>query len=218
MEKISMKDIALFGAGGFGREIACLINLINGVEPTWNFIGFFDDAQKKGDDNEYGKVLGGIDELNAWDKILALAIPVATPFTLKSIVNRIYNPNIYFPNLIAPNVIFLDKNSFNLGQGNIVCSSCLFSTNVCLGNFNIFNGSALIGHDTIINDFNVTMSSVNISGGVKIGDCNFFGVQSVVLQYMKIGNNVRVGANSVIMRNTEDDNLYIGNPATKLKY
>ena len=24
-----MKDIAIFGAGGFGREVACLINRIN---------------------------------------------------------------------------------------------------------------------------------------------------------------------------------------------
>lgn len=41
-----LKDIAVYGAGGFGREIACLIRLINESleEPKWNFIGFFDDA------------------------------------------------------------------------------------------------------------------------------------------------------------------------------
>jgi len=31
-----MKDIAIYGAGGFGREVACLINKINEVNPTWN--------------------------------------------------------------------------------------------------------------------------------------------------------------------------------------
>ena len=40
-----MKDIAFFGAGGFGREVACLIKRINEKEPTWNFIGFFDDNE-----------------------------------------------------------------------------------------------------------------------------------------------------------------------------
>jgi serine acetyltransferase len=67
-------------------------------------------------------------------------------------------------------------------------------------------------------NYNVVMPSVNISGAVKIGDCNFFGVQSVVLQCLKIGNDTRIGANSVIIRNTKDGNLYMGNPATKIKF
>lgn len=38
-----MKDIAVFGAGGFGREVANLIRRINAAAevPEWNFIGFF---------------------------------------------------------------------------------------------------------------------------------------------------------------------------------
>ena len=38
----TMKDIAIYGAGGFGKEVACLIKRINEQEPTWNLIGFFD--------------------------------------------------------------------------------------------------------------------------------------------------------------------------------
>ena len=47
---------------------------------------------------------------------------------------------------------------------------------------------------------------------------NFFGVQSVVLQGIKIGNDTRIGANSVIIRKTKDGNLYLGNPATRMKF
>lgn len=48
-----MKDIAIFGAGGFGREVACLIKRINKIKPQWNFIGFFDDNEElKGTMNE----------------------------------------------------------------------------------------------------------------------------------------------------------------------
>ena len=81
----------------------------------------------------------------------------------------------------------------------------------------MFNGSIPIGHDCEIGNYNVVMPSVNISGGVKMGDCNFLGVQSVVLQYLKIGNHVRIGANSVMMRNAKDGYLYMGNPAKKLE-
>ena len=38
-----MKDIAIYGAGGFGREVACLLRRINEQAPKWNLIGFFDD-------------------------------------------------------------------------------------------------------------------------------------------------------------------------------
>ena len=61
-----MEDIAIFGAGGLGREVACLINRINQDKQIYNFIGFFDDEKPKGEFVNYGKVLGGIDALNAW--------------------------------------------------------------------------------------------------------------------------------------------------------
>lgn len=214
-----MKDIAIFGAGGFGREIACLMNLINQKEPTWNLVGFFDDNRSLwGTKNEYGEILGGIEELNSWDKPLDVAIAIGNPSILRKISEGVSNTKVKFPNIIAPNTIFLDKNNVKLGKGNIICSSCLISCNVTIGNFNIFNGFVPVGHDTTIGNHNVVMPSVNISGGVSMGDENFLGVQSVVLQYVKIGNLVRLGANSVLMRNAKDGNLYMGNPALKVKF
>ena len=41
-----MNDIAIYGAGGYGREIACLINnKINSEVKEWNLVGFFDDDE-----------------------------------------------------------------------------------------------------------------------------------------------------------------------------
>ena len=60
-----MRDIAVYGAGGFGCEIACLIKLVNESlrKARWNFIGFFDDNEKlRGASNKYGKILGGKSE------------------------------------------------------------------------------------------------------------------------------------------------------------
>lgn len=214
-----MKDIAIFGAGGFGREIACLLNLINREKPTWSLIGFFDDDKTLwGSSNGYGEILGGIERLNSWGKPLDIAIAIGTPSILKKISEGIVNDMIDFPNIIAPNVIFMDKDNVRLGKGNIICSSCLISCNVTIGDFNILNGFVPVGHDTVIGNHNVVMPSVNISGGVKMGDQNFLGVQSVVLQYVKLGSLVRLGANSVLMRNAKDDNLYMGNPASKVKF
>lgn len=213
-----MKDIVIYGAGGFGREITCLIRLINEKEPLWNIIGFLDDnPELKGTVTEYGTVLGGAGWLNAYDKPIAVAIAVGSPKAVESIANKITNHLVEYPNLYAPSVTFLDKDSLKIGKGNIFCTNCFVSCNVTVGDFNLFNGYIPIGHDAEIGNYNVVMPSCNISGGVKIGNTNFLGVQSVVLQYIKIGNNTRIGANSVIMRNTKDGNLYMGNPATKVK-
>jgi len=213
-----MKDIAVFGAGGFGREVACLIRIINEnlSEPRWNFIGFFDDdSNLHGTRNDYGEILGGRGLLNSWKKPLDVAIGIGSPEVIRLLASGIVNPNIDFPNVIAPNVQWLDKDNVRIGRGNVICSGCLISCNVELGNFNVLNGFISVGHDTTIENYNVIMPSCNISGGVVIGDCNFMGLKSAVLQYLKIGNNVKLGTGSILMRNAKDGYLYIGIPAQK---
>lgn len=215
-----MKDIAIYGSGGFGREVACLIRMINESKkvPVWNLIGFFDDdSSLHGKQNEYGTVIGGIEELNAWNHSIEIVIAVGTSNAIKAIVEKISNPLVEFPNIIAPSVVFLDKKHVKMGKGNIISTNCTVSCHVSMGDFNLFLGCIPIGHDVEIGNYNVIMPSSNISGGVKMGDCNFMGTQSVVLQYLKIGNHVRIGANSVITRNTKDRLLYMGNPAKKIE-
>ena len=212
-----MKEIAIFGAGGFGREIACLINRINKVQPnTWNLIGFFDDDESIwGTKNEYGKVLGGMDVLNQWDRPLNLVIAIGNPQTLELIVDKIQNTNITYPNLIDPNVEFMDRDKVEMGQGNVISMRSTISTNVKFGSFNLLNVAVGVGHDASFGNFNVVMPNVNISGGVTIGDANLFGVKSTVLQYLKIGDMVKIGACSLLMRNAKSDNLYFGIPAER---
>ena len=214
-----MKDIAIFGAGGFGREVACLIELINKGKPTWNIIGFFDDnVALRGTKNEYGTILGGIEQLNEYEKKLAIAIAVGNPTAVKKIVGNIHNENIWYPNLFAPSTLFLDKNNIKFGHGNIVCSQCIFSCNINIGNFNIFNGLITVGHDATIGSYNSFMPAVRISGEVKIGEVNFFGCSSFVLQQVKIGDNTTIGVNSAVLRKTKDGCTYIGNPAVKVNF
>lgn len=215
-----MKDIAIFGAGGFGKEVACLINRINEEKHIWNLIGFFDDnASLKGKMiSHFGKCLGGIDELNQYNKELCIAVAIGNPKVTQLIVNKINNQNISFPNLIHPTTKCIDERTFEIGIGNIIQGSCAFSCDVKIGDFNILNGSIVLGHDDKIGSFNTFMPAVRVSGGVTIGNGNFFGVGSIVLQQIKIGENVRLGAGSVLMTKPKNDELYIGNPAKKMKF
>jgi len=213
-----MKDIAIYGAGGYGREIACLINAINKVKKEWNLVGFFDDGLPIGYKNEYGKVLGGISELNNHPRQLSIVMAIANSTTLESVVKKIINTQIDFPNIIAPNTRVFDTKTMFIGFGNIIGFTSSISCNVHIGNFNRLNGDVSLGHDVIVGNFNLLNTSTRISGEVSIGDYNFFGVGSVVLQQRQIGNYTTIGVNSVIIKRTKDNATYIGNPAIQFKY
>ena len=214
-----MKDIAIFGAGGYGREIACLINRVNhhkANEDKWNLVGFFDDAPElKGTRNEYGEVLGGMDVLNAWEKPLSLVIAIGNPSIIELVTGKIKNNHIDFPNLIDPGVDFMDPKNVKMGYGNVICTRCTISTNVTFGNFNLLNVATGVGHDAVLGNYNVVMPNVNISGGVEIGNANLLGVKSTILQYLKVGDHVILGAGGLLMRNAKSGNLYFGIPAEK---
>lgn len=214
-----MKDIAIFGAGGFGREIACLLNKINEIEPLWNLVGFFDDGIPKGTEiSHFGSVLGGISELNTYSDSLSLAIAIGNPRIIETIVSKITNRNIDFPNIIAPSAYFSDPSTFKIGKGNIIQKHCSFSCDVTIGDFNVMDGADVFGHDDEVGSFNVFMPAMRISGEVKIGNCNFFGVGSIILQQIKVGDNIRLGAGSVLMTRPKSGCLYMGNPAKRTEF
>ena len=209
-----MKEIAIYGAGGLGREVACLINKINSVNSKWKFIGFFDDGKKIGDDvSHFGKILGGIDEVNNWQTPLDLILCFGVPKTIKFIRSKINNPIINFPNIIDPSFRIDDPDTFLIGEGNIIKAGCLATMDVHIGNFNLLNGSVGLGHDVIIGNFNVFMPGTRISGEVNIGDNNLFGTYSFVKQQLKIGNNITLSPLSALLTKSKDNNTYIGNPA-----
>lgn len=213
-----MKDLAIYGAGGFGREIACLINRINEAEPTWNLVGFFDDGIEKDTTiSHFGPCLGGMEDLNGWDKPIAVAICVGSPNAIEAIVNKITNPLVEFPNIIAPNFSIADRHSFHIGKGNIIQGGCAVSCDVTIGDFNVLNGSIVFGHDGKVGNYNCFMPAIRVSGEVEIGNTNFFGVGSIILQRIKIGNHIRLGAGSVLMTKPKDGGLYIGVPAKMMK-
>lgn len=211
-----MKDIAIYGFGGLGREVACVINKINEVEPAWNIIGYFDDGEPVGKECKYGKVLGNIDTLNAWQTPLSVVIAIATPKYLELVSSKITNPLVNFPNIIAPGVFMFDEESVSLGKGNLITFGCRFSCNVTLGDFNILDGMISLGHEVCIGSYNAIFPETRISGQTSIGDKNFFGARCFVAQCLKVGNGNRFGAGAFVLRKIKDDGLYMGNPAKKV--
>ena len=84
------QKIAIFGAGGFGREVKTIIDAINKTESnTYNFVGFYDDGIEKGTIVNGYPLLGGIQELNEVTSELSLIISIGDPRIKKIVLNKI---------------------------------------------------------------------------------------------------------------------------------
>lgn len=211
-----MKNLAIFGAGGFGKEVASLVKVINKHNPNWNLIGFFDDGKAKGEAiSHYGIVLGGLNDLFAYPEELSVVFAIGSPKLLKMISGRVMaeNAKVNFPNLIHPECYFADFQTFKIGIGNVIVRGCSFSCDVEIGDFNQMNSISALAHDVKVGSFNVFMPLTRISGEVEIGNQNFFGINSIVLQQIRIKSNIRLAANSVLMTKPRKEGLYMGNPA-----
>ena len=208
-----MDKIAIYGAGGFGLEVAGLIEAINHTRPQWELIGFFDDGETPGRLANGYPVLGGMAELNAWASRLSLVLAIGTPKTKKALLGRISNPKINYPVLIHPSVIIGSPRYVTLGEGTILCAGSILTTNLIIGKHVLLNLSCTIGHQTEIGDFSSFMPTCNISGEVTVGECTFWGTGSKIINRKSVGNNVTVGAGAVVIESLPDHVTAVGVPA-----
>lgn len=210
------KDIAIFGAGGFGREVLTLIQDINRNKKCWNLLGFFDDGHPKGEILNGFPVLGGVDDLNAWQHNIAVAVAIGTPVTKKRIFSNIHNRNVDYPTLIHPSVIIGDNEYVKMGKGCIVCAANIITTNVSIGDFVILNLACTVGHDTVIEDYAAFMPTCNISGEVVVEEAVYCGTGVKIINQINIGMNTIVGAGAVVTRSLSANCTAVGIPAKPL--
>ena len=213
-----MKDIAIFGIGGFGREVLALIQDINRVEPQWNIVGFFDDGYEKGLMINGFPTLGKVEDLNKWETDIAIAISIGSPIVKKKILDNIHNPKVSYPTLVHPSVWIGDRNYVEIGKGGIFCAGVLITTNIVIKDFVILNLQCTVGHDTVINDYAAFMPSVNISGEVNIGEGVYVGTGAKIINQLEIGDYTIVGAGAVVSKTLPAHCTAVGVPAKPIKF
>lgn len=207
-----MKDIVIFGAGGFGMEVAWLIEEINKVQPTWNLLGYLDDTEHKCGSVAYGyKVLGPRDFLAQRDEPLSVAIAVGESEGRRQLSEELSSPNLSFPSLLHPSVQL--SKSVRLGEGTLVAAGSILTVEIHVGRHVHINLDCTVGHGASLGDFVTLFPSVNVSGDVAIGTGSMIGTGASIIQRVAIGANTVVGAGAVVVDDLPDHVVAVGVPA-----
>ena len=163
---MSIKPIIIYGAGGFAREIAWLVESCNEVKERYNLLCFIDDNQEK-----WGKEINGI-------KVLGLD-NASESFPTARVVSGVGNPQIrqktmsnafakgYISETIIHPRVEMSK-WLEIGQGTVICAGSILTTNIKLGIQVQVNLDCTIGHDAILDDFVTLAPGVHISGNVHL--------------------------------------------------
>jgi len=210
-----MKDIVIIGAGGFGREVAWLIEDINKVNREWNIIGFVDDNEKiKGTKINGYEVIGNVEWLR--DKELYIICAIGDTVVKKGIIQKFNESKCKFPRLIHPSAIY--SNTVKIGEGSVICAGVIVTVNIQIGKHVIINLDSTVGHDCIIGDFSTIAPSVNVSGCVIVEESVNIGTGTAIIEGRHIGNNSVIGAGSVVVKDIPRNCTAVGSPAKPIKF
>ncbi len=193
----NMIRCAIYGAGGFGREVQAFLYQISAVDNRL-FVGFLDDNATS---------LPAANKNDVDDVLIA----VANPCHRQDIVDKLSLSQFKFQSLIHPDVYLHASNQVE--NGCIICSGVKITCNVKISSFCIVNLNTVIGHDVSIGAFSSIMPSANILGGVTIGNGVFVGAGATILQGLTIEDNAIIGAGAVVTRSVSAGQKVVGMPA-----
>lgn len=212
-----MKQIAIVGAGGLGREVAMLLEQINAAAPTWEVLGFYDDGIPAGTIVNGYICHGSVANLNQVQEALAVVVAIGIPRIKARVVEQLQNPAIYFPVLIHPSVQMGNSKLLEIGEGSIITANCVLTVNIELGKHVLLSISSLVSHDAVLGDYTAVMPGVRISGGVAIGEGCYIGVGATIINHVKIGSHTTVGAGAVVVKSLPASCTAVGVPARPIK-
>lgn len=205
-------SLIIVGASGFGKEVAWLAQRLN-----INILGFLDDNDNLIGTRIYGyPILGKISGWHNYEQH-SFSIAIASPRIRKKIITQMLDVGTpKFSTLIDPSVL-IEKEINNIGLGSIICAGTICTADINIGDFSIINKQVSVGHDVNVGDFCTIAPQVMLGGHSQIGDGTEIGASTSIRQGCVVGSGANIGMGSVVVKNIEENSLYFGSPATKVK-
>lgn len=212
-----VKKIVLIGAGGFGREVASIIEVLNSISPKYELLGFLDDSPTFHE----GMTINGYPWLGKKEWILenkdevVCTCTIADPTVKGAIQEEFTKKGVTFETIIAFGG-FIGPYT-EIGPGCVFYGGVTIAVNCKIGAGVLMNQMVNIGHDVTIGDYTSIMPTTGISGNCTIGKGVKIGGHAYVIPNRKIGDGATVAAGSIVFSNVKAGTTVLGNPAKRMK-
>jgi len=212
-----IKKIVLIGAGGFGREVAHMIESINRRKETYELLGFLDDGKQFNHDT----VINGYPWLGDRNWILDHKDDVVCTCTvgeasIKAKIQRsLMQQGVQFETIMAPTAGIAGH--AQIGKGCVLYWNVGISVNCTIGDGVLLNDGVALGHDVVLGDYTTIMPGTRISGGCTIGNEVNIGGAAFIIPGKKVGDGARIAAGSIVFSNVRAGITVLGNPAKRMR-
>ena len=208
-----MRDLVIIGAGGFGREVAWLVQDINENSPTWNVVGFLDDNPDALARHECEhSVICAVSEFQEWNAVHAVCA-VGDPKTRKAIVQSLTDHRPTWATLRHPTAAI--GPAVHVGARTVLCRNTIVSVHATLAAHVHVNFQSIVGHDATLDDFCTLGCQVNVSGNCTLREGAFMGSGSTSLPGATMERWARVGANIVVLQHVPENATILGVPGRR---
>jgi sugar O-acyltransferase (sialic acid O-acetyltransferase NeuD family) len=219
-------NIIILGAGGFGKEVAFIIDSFikkkeksNGV--VSKLLGYIDETLgKQGQIYSGYPVLGDFSYIEEIEEIeldkIRFVSSIGDIDGRKKFIKKALKYGLKpFESIIFPNVVH--SHFISMGEGTIVCPNCVITVDVEIGCHVHIHSDSTIGHDVKIDNFSNISPGVHICGRVKIGECVDIGTGANILPGVTIGSYAVIGAGALVKDDIEPGVVAVGVPAKPIK-
>lgn len=206
--------LAIYGAGGLGREVCLIAQLLNSKESRWEEIVFVDDGVVE-------KRLKGLSYFT-FDQLvnknftdIEICIAIGEPQTRVSLRERVVEAGLPLATLVHPNVYVPDSSS--VSPGCIICNYVSITCDIHIAENVYIHPNVCVGHDARIGSDSVISSFVDVAGNCTVG-CQSFIAMGVIMKHgTTVGANTIIGMSSVVNADIPDGVIALGNPARPMK-
>ena len=210
-----MKDLYIYCAGGFGKEVMDVARRFNEINPKWSNIHFLDDISPSS--IKYDAKILRLDDLLSKGAMLSGEVVIANgePAIRKRLFDRLAANGVSMG--VVVDVSTLVASTAILEPGVVITPLCSISSDAILKRNTSVNTMSIVGHDVEVGENSVVSSMVNIGGACKIGKNCYIGMGALIKESIVIGDNVIIGMGSVVYNDIPSDVIALGNPARPMR-
>jgi sugar O-acyltransferase (sialic acid O-acetyltransferase NeuD family) len=215
----SLKELYIIGAGGFGREVADIVDSVNQRAPTYRLAGFIDDNEEL-----HGRIINGIPVFGGRAELGRLArtreiyavIAIADTKIKRAIASGLDGlDGVVWANIIHPAAAI--SRHCETGGGNIVQAFCSVNANARLGSHCAINIGSIIAHDAQLGDGVSVMCLCAVNGNARLGDGVYLGSNVMILPGLAVGADAFICAGSGVFHDVDPGAVMRGNPAKRVR-